>query len=122
MADDNNNFQEMMASFMKNAKKMQEDLQQAYEQMAQKNKDITVTAKAGGDLVTAEVNLKMQLTNLILKPELYNEKPEVISELIIAAVNQGITIAQERVKGEMLNLSKQMGLPGNLPFPPKEGE
>ncbi len=122
MSNDSNDFQAMMASFMKNAKKMQEDLQQAYEQMAQKNKDITVVAKAGGDLVVAEVNLKMQVTKLDLKPELFKEKPEVINDLILSAVNQGIAIAQERVKNEMLNLSKQMGLPGNLPFPPKEGE
>lgn len=121
MADNPKDFQEMMATFMQNAKKMQEDLQKAYEQMAQKNKDITVIGKAGGDLVVAEVNLKMQVTKLDLKPALFNEKPEVITDLIMAAVNQGIATAQEKVKNEMMSLSKQMGLPGNLPFS-SEGE
>lgn len=111
----NTDFQEMMKNFMQNAQKMQENLQKAYQELAEKNKDKTVAGKAGGDLVTAHVSLKLQLSRLELKPELFEEKPEVIAELITAAVNQGLFEAQQTVKKEMMEITQKMGMPSNLP-------
>lgn len=116
MDTNNKDFQSMMASLMQNAQKMQENMRNAYMEMAEKNKDIIVQGKAGGDLVVAHVNLKMQLTNLTLKPELFEEDKEVIRELIMSAVNQGLYAAQNTVKQEMAEVGKKVGLPADLPF------
>ncbi|MFI4937107.1 MAG: YbaB/EbfC family nucleoid-associated protein [Candidatus Berkiellales bacterium] len=120
MDQKNDDMQSMMASFMQNAKKMQDSLRQAYEELSEKNKDRSVFGKAGGDLVVAQVNLKMQLVNLALKPELFNEKPDVISQLIVAAVNQGLFEAQQTVKQEMMEMTKKVGLPQDIPMPFKD--
>lgn len=115
-------FQSMMASFMQNAQKMQENMRQMYQEMTEKNKETTVTGKAGGDLVIAHVNLKMRLTNLELKPAIFAEKHEVIVELITAAVNQALHAAQHAVKEEMMEITKKMGVPSEFPLPFGERE
>jgi len=112
-----NDFQEMMANFLQNAQKMQEGLRKAYHDIAEKNKNKTVTGKAGGDLVIAHVSLSIQVARLELKPEIFQEKLEVIGELITAAINQGIVAAQEAVKKEMVEVAKKMGLPTDAPLP-----
>lgn len=103
--------QAMMASFMQNAQKMQENMRKAYEEMNEKNKFIVVTGKAGGDLVTAHVSLQMQIVKIEFKPQLFEEKSEVIMELVTAAVNQGIRTAQQRIQQEMMEISKKSGMP-----------
>lgn len=113
----NMDFQSMMASFMENAKKMQENLKGAYQEISEKHKDRTVEGLAGGDLVRVEMNLKLQVKNIEMKPELFSEKPEVISELIAGAVNQAIMRAQEAVRKEMLAMTQKMGLPKDMPMP-----
>lgn len=114
---DNMDFQSMMSSFMENAKKLQDNLKGAYQDISEKHKDRVVSGVAGGDLVKADVNLKLQLTNIELKPELFQEKPEVISELIVSATNQALQRAQEMVREEMMSMTKKMGLPKDMPMP-----
>lgn len=116
MDTNNKDFQSMMASLMQNAQKMQENMRHAYQEMAEKNKDTIVQGKAGGEMVVAHVNLKMQLVDLKLKPEIFEEKQDVIVELIMSAVNQGLFAAQQTVKQEMSEISKKVGLPSDSPF------
>lgn len=113
---DKNDFQSMMSNFMQNSGKVQE-MVKAYQDMASKSSDKVVEGKAGGDLVIAHVSLKMQLVRLELKPAVFEEKQEVISELIVGAVNQGLHLAQQTMRQEMSDIAKKMGLPpqfGNL--------
>jgi DNA-binding YbaB/EbfC family protein len=114
MDSNNIDFKTMMASFMQNAQKMQENLKEAYQDVATKNQSVTVQGKAGGDLATAHVNLKLEITELELKPELFEESHEVIAELVMAAVNQGLFLAQNKLKQEMMERTKKMGLPPDL--------
>lgn len=87
---DMNNLKNMMSSFMENAQKLQENM-----------KDKVVTGRAGGDLVVVDANLKMQITRLELAPSLFEEKPEVITELVMGAVNQALQNAQQMLKQEI---------------------
>ena len=90
----------MMSQLMQNAQKMQETMQKS---------DKVITAKAGGDLVVADVNMQMQLKRLALAPALFTESPEVISELIMGAINTALQNAKETMKQEMLETAKKMG-------------
>ena len=112
----NMDFQAMMSTFVENAKKLQDNLKGAYQDIAEKNKDKIVSGVAGGDLVRVDINLKLQVKHIEFKPEIFTEKPEVISELVAAAVNQAIVQAQEKVKSEMMAVTQKMGLP-NVPMP-----
>ena len=111
-----NDFQSMMSNFMQNAGKMQ-DVVKAYQEMVGKSGDKQVQGKAGGDMVIAHVNLKMQVVHLELSDAVLEEKKEVLSELIAGAVNQGLTLAQQQMRMEMAEIAKKLGLPpqfGNL--------
>jgi len=96
----------MMSQLMQNAQKMQETMRQS---------DKVITAKAGGDLVAADVNMQMQVTRLALAPTLFAETPEVVSDLIMAAINSALQNAKESMKQEMLESAKKMG-GGNFGF------
>lgn len=122
MDTNNKDFQSMMSSFMQNAQKFQENLKTAYQTLAEKNKDLTVEGHAGGDLVTVKMNLKLEVVKIEGKPALFEEKPEVICELIAAATNQAISRAQEAVKKEMLAATQKMGLPTDMPMPFNPGD
>jgi len=97
---DSNDLKNMMAQLMQNAQKMQENMRQS---------DKIVTGKSGGGLVEADANMQMQIVRLTLAPSLFEEKPEVISDLIMAAVNSAMQNAKEAVKQEMMEAAKKMG-------------
>ena len=104
-------FQSMMQNLMKNAQNIKENLSGAYKEMAEKNKEKTTQASAGGDYVVATVNYNLEVVNLEFKPELFTEEPEVIAELICSAINSGLSKAKEAVRQEMAAMQKKMGLP-----------
>ena len=117
MTAENLDLKSMLSGFMDNAKKMQENFSTAYQELAQKHQERTVEGAAGGDMVLATVNLKLEVQRIDFGPDFLNEKPEVISELIAAAVNQALHKAQTQVKQEMVEMTKKMGLPTNVPMP-----
>lgn len=110
---DKNDLQSMMANFMQNAGKMQE-VMKAYQDMVAQCGDKVVQGKAGGDLVIAHVNLKMQVVRLEFKDALFEEKREVIGELVVGAVNQGLAMAQQQMRQEMAEIAKKLGLPPQM--------
>lgn len=95
----NFDFKTMMRTLMQGAEQVQEKMRQS---------DKIVTGKAGGDLVIAEVNMQMQVTNLVLAPLLFQETPQVISELIMGAINQAMQSAQQMIKEDMMAATQKM--------------
>jgi len=100
------NFQKIM----KQAQKMQEKMMQAQEELASK----TVEAAAGGGMVAVVVNGKFELVSLRIEKEVVDpEDIEMLQDLIIAAVNEGIRMAQEMSATEMSKITGGLNL--NIP-------
>ncbi len=100
------NFQKLM----KQAQKMQEQMMQVQQELATK----TVEATAGGGMVTAVVNGKFELVSLKIEHDVVDpEDVEMLQDLIIAAVNEGIRKAQEMSASEMSKVTG--GLNMNIP-------
>ncbi len=77
-----------IGALMKQAQQMQERLQQ---QMA----ELRVEGNAGGGMVTVVVNGAKQVQSLKIDPEVVSkEDVEMLQDLIVAAVNEGIRKAQ----------------------------
>jgi DNA-binding YbaB/EbfC family protein len=94
---------------MKQAKKMQERMMALQEELATK----TVEATAGGGMVTVTVNGKFELLSLRIEKEVVNpEDVEMLQDLIVAAVNEGIRKAQEMSASEMAKITGGMQIPG----------
>jgi DNA-binding YbaB/EbfC family protein len=94
---------------MKQAQQLQSQLTQVQEEAAKK----IVTASAGGNMVIAEVSGRLELVSLKIDPVvLEGGDVEMIQDLVLAAVNQGIVQAQQMMAGEMSKLTGGLKIPG----------
>jgi hypothetical protein len=98
-----------IGKIMKQAQQLQEKMARLQEELALK----TVEASAGGGMVVATVNGKFELVALRIEKEAVNpEDVEMLQDLVVAAVNEGIRRAQEMVSGEMSKLTGGLRIPG----------
>ncbi len=104
-----------MAGMMKQIQKMQEKMELVQEQLEQK----TVVGEAGGGMVKATVNGKQRLTALAIEREVItNEEPDMLEDLVLAAVNKALEESQKMAQEEMAKVTNGMlpNIPGlNLP-------
>ena len=86
----------------KNMMKLQEELESA-----------TVEATAGGGVVKAVVTGGLRLESLSIDPEVVDaEDVEMLQDLVLTAVNDGIEKAQEMVSSRMGGLTGGLKIPG----------
>ncbi len=98
-----------LGNIVKQAQELQERLGQIQEQAATR----TVEASAGGGMVTAVVSGRLEVVALRIDPEvLKSGDSEMLQDLVIAAVNQGIRAAQEMVAEEMKKVTGGLKIPG----------
>ncbi len=98
-----------IGNIMKQAKKLQERMGQLQAEMEQK----TVTATSGGGMVTVTVSGKGELVSLKIERDVVNaEDVEMLQDLILAAVNEGVRKAQEMARSEMMKITGGLNIPG----------
>ncbi len=98
-----------MGNILKQAQKLQSQI----EKMQAELEDKTVEASAGGGMVKVVINGKQELVSIYIDPEVMDpDDPEMLQDLIVAAVNEGIAKAKELVNEEMKKLTHGMGIPG----------
>lgn len=98
-----------MQQMMKQARKMQEQLAAAQENIAQS----TVDASAGGGMVKVTVNGQMQITSLKIDPEALDpEDVEMLEDMVLAAVNEALASAQDVASQQMGAVTGGLGIPG----------
>ena len=96
-------------NIMKQAKKLQERMAQLQDELALK----TVEASAGGGMVSVLVNGRHELVSLKIEKEVVNtEDFDMLQDLIIAAVNEGVRKAQEMATAEMAKITGGLSIPG----------
>ena len=105
-----------MADFMKilqQAQEMQGRLQQVQNELQNR----TVTATAGGGMVTVEADGKGQIRSVKIDRSVVNpDDVEMLEDLIVVAVGEAQKKAAELAQEEMGKLTGGMGLPFKLPF------
>ncbi len=98
-----------MQQAMKQIQKMQAEMARVQQELEQK----TVTATAGGGVITVEVSGKLELRKIEIDPEVVNpEELEMLQDLITAAVNEGIKKAQDMASSEMAKVTGNLNIPG----------
>ena len=94
-----------MNQMMKQAKKMQEQMAKMQEEMETK----TYEATSGGGAVKVVIDGKRELKEIVISPEVVDpDDVEMLQDLIIAAVNEGMRKAEEE------NASNIVRLPADL--------
>jgi len=101
--------------------KMMKAAQEMQGRMAQLQQDletIIVEGESGAGLVRATATAKGTLTGLSIDPSIFSaEDKEVVEDLILAAIRDVQTRAQERAREEMGKLAESMGLPRDMNLP-----
>jgi len=99
-----------MGNLLKQAKRAQAQIAKIQEELANK----TVEASSGGGMVTVLVNGRGELLSLKIEKEVIDPSdPEMLQDLIVAAVNEASRKAQEMMQEEMGRLTQGLGL--NIP-------
>lgn len=98
----------MNMNMIKQAQKMQQDMLKAQEELENKEYEAT----AGGGVVTAVVSGKRELVSVTIDPEAVDpDDVEMLQDLIVAAVNEGLRTAAEDAAGQMQRLTGGLNLP-----------
>jgi nucleoid-associated protein EbfC len=97
-----------LGQLLNQAKKMQEKFQKMQDEMGNK----TVEAQAGGGMVSCVVNGKQEVLSLKIADEVWEEKDrELIEDLVLAAVNEGLNKSRDLVQEEMSKITGGLNLP-----------
>src|SRR5206468_10184792 len=95
-----------MQQLMKQAQKMQEQLQKQIE-------TTVVEASAGGGMVSVKINGNKQLLSIHIEQEVFSsEDKEMLQDLMVAAVNEGMRKVDEAMSGQLGNLTGGLKIPG----------
>ena len=95
-----------MQQLMKQAQKMQEQMQKNMEAT-------TVEATAGGGMVSVKMNGNKQLLSVQIDPEVFAAGDrEMLQDLIVAAVNEGIRKVEEALSSQMSGMTGGLKIPG----------
>ncbi|HPF54195.1 MAG TPA: YbaB/EbfC family nucleoid-associated protein [Eubacteriales bacterium] len=96
-----------MQQLMRQAQKMQQDMQQKQEELNGRE----FTAQAGGGMVKATVYGTRQLKGVEINPDCVDpDDVEMLQDLVVAAVNAAIAEANETVERELGRLTGGMNL------------
>ena len=96
------------AGMLKQMQKMQQDMQRTQEELENK----IYTASAGGGVVSATVNGKLELTALEIKPEAIDpDDVEMLQDLVLAAVGEAQRQADAAMSEGMDKFTRGMPLP-----------
>lgn len=99
-----------IGNIMRQAQKMQEKMAQMQKELATK----TCEASSGGGMVTATVNGAQELVSLKIDPSVVDPKDvEMLQDLVVAAVNEGLRRSKQMVADEMSKLTAGLGM--NIP-------
>ena len=102
-----------MANMMKQAQKMQEDMQKAQEEIAQ----MEVEGVAGGDMVKVLMNGRHEVRRVSIDDSLMTDDKEMIEDLLAAAVNDAVRRIEQQSQDKMSGVTAGMNLPGGMKLP-----
>jgi hypothetical protein len=101
---------------MKDPMKMMRQVQQMQDRMQKMQKELeseTVEATAGGGAVTVVATGTQKLVSVRIDPEAAGD-PEMLQDLIVAAVNEAMDRSKEMASTRMQSMAAGLGLPPGL--------
>ena len=98
-----------MKNMMKQAQKMQQDMERVQKELEEKD----VEATSGGGIVRVVVSGKLEMKKIEINPEAIDpEDKEILEDMILGAVNEGLRKAQDLAASEMKKVTGGLSLPG----------
>ena len=94
-----------LGSLLKNAKKMQEMVEQTQNEL----KNTEVTGDAGAGAVKIVMNARHEAKSLEIEDDIIKEDKTVLQDLIIAAINDASKKVEKITQSKMMDASKMFG-------------
>ena len=104
-------FKGNMSKMLKQAQEMQKRMETVQNELGQ----LIVNSDSGGGMVNVKINGNLELQELNIQDEVFEEDKEMIEDLVISAVNKGIAIAQAKSKEKMDSVTGGMLSGLNIP-------
>ena len=98
---------------MKKAAEMQEKMQKAQEEMANRE----VLGESGAGLAKVTMTGRHDVRRVEIDPSLLTEDKEILEDLLAAAVNDAVRKVEESSKSELGDMLSGMGMPGGFKMP-----
>ncbi|MDD3448806.1 MAG: YbaB/EbfC family nucleoid-associated protein [Gammaproteobacteria bacterium] len=102
-----------LGNLMKQAQKMQENLQKAQEELA----NLEVGGEAGAGLVKVVMTGRHDVRRVSIDPSLLEEDREMLEDLLAAAVNDAVRKVEQVTQERMAGVAGGMGLPPGMKLP-----
>jgi len=102
-----------MGNMMKQAQKMQEDMQKAQQEIA----NMEVEGQAGGGMVKVVMNGRHELRRVNIDESLMQDDKEMIEDLLAAAVNDAVRKIEQESSSKMSGVTAGMNLPAGMKLP-----
>jgi DNA-binding YbaB/EbfC family protein len=102
-----------LGNMMKQAQKMQADMQQAQEELGR----IEVQGAAGGGLVTLTMTCKHEVRALCIDDSLIGDDKDMLEDIVAAAFNDALRKVEKTVQEKYSGMTSGMGLPPGMQLP-----
>lgn len=102
-----------MGNMMKQAQKMQEDMQKAQQEIA----NMEVEGQAGGGMVKVVMNGRHELRSVNIDDSLMKDEKDMIEDLVAAAVNDAVRKIEQESSAKMSGVTAGMNLPAGMKLP-----
>ena len=102
-----------IGQLMKQAQKMQADMQKAQEEMS----SITVTGESGGGMVRLTMSCKHDVRALDIDDVLLTDDKDMLEDLIIAAFNDAVRRVETTVQEKFSGMASGLSLPPGMKLP-----
>jgi len=102
-----------LGGMMKQAQKMQENMQKAQEELA----TMEVVGKAGGGMVEVTMTGRHDVKRVSIDDTLLTEDKDMLEDLIAAAVNDAVQAVEKTSSDKMSGMMGGMSLPPGFKMP-----
>ena len=102
-----------IGNLMKQAQKMQADMQKAQEEIAA----MEITGEAGGGMVKVTMTGKHEVRRVEIDDSLMGDDKEMLEDLIAAATNDAVHKVERETSERMSGITSGMNLPGGMKLP-----
>jgi len=97
-----------MGNLMKQAQKMQENMQKMQEEIA----NLEVEGQSGGGMVSVKMSGQNEVKRIVIDDSLLGEDRDMLEDMIAAAVNDAVN------KVKQLSQDKMSSVTSGIPLPP----
>ena len=98
---------------MVNLNKMMQEAKKMQDQLVKELEELEIEATAGGGMVTIKMNGHKKVLSISISKEVINpDDPEMLQDLILAALNEAIRKVEEEMHNRVGGLAGGLGIPG----------